>query len=147
MSRVGAADTLIRSPVEYGAAEYDNKQGVVLSAERIVLKGDKIWFRFNLLNNTGKVLVIDKVQMHLRLEDGQVVAREGGVFNKHPKPEVVMAGVSQQFAIEFAMGKDPVPVALILDHGVIVDGKSLPLPPYKTAPATKEEQQQEDSNW
>jgi hypothetical protein len=51
-------------------------------------------------------------------------------IDKHINP-----GLSQQLNIEFIIGQVPQKVALVLKQGMIVDGKSLPLPDYPVTPA------------
>jgi hypothetical protein len=47
--------------VVYAAKEYAHN-GVEVTAEKVFLKGNKLWFRLRVINNTGKLLTIDKSQ-------------------------------------------------------------------------------------
>lgn len=118
--------------VIYSADTYEHL-GVVIQAEKIFLKKDKLWFRLRVINETGKVMTIDKEQMQLRLGKS-VIAREKGTFGKYSKPQHVSPGVSAQLHVEFVIGELPQSVALVLRRGLIVDGKSIALPDYPAAP-------------
>src|SRR3569832_1514773 len=74
-------------------AGYEHR-GVLITPLKIYLKGKKLWFELNVINNTGKLLTIDKNQITLKLE-GAELPREQGVFGKFAKPHLVNPGLSQ----------------------------------------------------
>ena len=122
----------VASELPYQAKPYAS-HGISITPEKIFLKKDKLWVRVHVLNETGKLLTMDKTQITLRM-NGAVIGREGGVFNKNPKPEYVQPGLTHPLYIEFIVGAVPAPAELDLSHGFIVDGKSLALAPYHVAP-------------
>jgi hypothetical protein len=119
--------------VIYTAQPY-SFHGVTINAQKIFLKGNKLWLRLLVINGTGKLLTMDKTQMQGRLQSGAVIPREAGVFGKYAKPNIINPGLSHELNIEFTIGPVPQPLSLILRQGLIVDGKSLPLPDYPVRP-------------
>lgn len=129
----GLAGSAEAAEVTYAARPYDHK-GVTLNPVRLWLKKNKLWLRLLVINHTGKLLTIDKAQLQLKLPDGAQIAREAGVFGKYGKPHYVGPGLSHELNVEFMIGPVPVPVALVLRQGFIVDGRALPLPDYPLSP-------------
>lgn len=127
---LGATATAHADEVIYAAKPYES-HGVQLNVARIFHKGDKVWFRLMVVNSTGKVLTIDKNQVQCRLPDDTVVMRAMGVFGKYAKPSSIGPGLSSEFNVECPVGPVPVPIALVLKQGFIVDGRSLPLADYR----------------
>lgn len=119
--------------VSYAAAPYEN-QGVQLNISKIFHKSGKVWFRWIVINKTGRVLTIDKNQIQCQLPDGRVTTRALGVFGKYAKPSSIAAGLSAELNIECQVGDVPQPVAVLLRQGFIVEGQSLPLPDYQAVP-------------
>lgn len=126
----GTATSARADEVTYAAKPYES-HGVQLNVSKIFHKGDKVWFRLRVVNSTGKVLTIDKNQIQCRLPDDTVVTRAMGVFGKYAKPSNIGPGLSSELNVECEVGAVPVPVALVLKQGFIVDGKSLPLADYR----------------
>lgn len=119
--------------VNYSAAPYES-QGVQINVAKIFHKSGKVWFRWIVINKTGRVLAIDKNQIQCQFPDGRVTTRAMGVFGKYAKPSTIAAGLSAELNIECAVGDLPQPVAVVLRQGFIVDGQSLPLPDYQAVP-------------
>lgn len=126
------ASPVLAATTSYAAAPYDHL-GVVIQAERIFLKKDKIYFRLRVVNNTGKFMLIDKDQFQIQVA-GAVLSREKGVFGKYAKPRLLNPGLSQALDVEFRIGRYPSPVALVLEHGIVVNSKTLKLPSLKAKP-------------
>src|SRR5688572_20776744 len=94
--------------IRYATRDYKHK-GVVIQADEVFQKKDKIWFRLRVVNQTGKFLTIDKQQLQLKV-GGATLAREKGVFGKYAKPNTIAAGVSGELNVEFVIGEVPQPV-------------------------------------
>lgn len=132
-SRGGLPREAAAAEVLYSTRPYEHR-GVLIVAQKVFLKGKKLWFRLNVVNNTGKLLTIDKNQILLKVGGGQL-ARDQGVFGKYGKPHMLNPGLSHELYVEYVTGEIPQPASLLLGQGFIVDGRSLPLPEYPVAPA------------
>lgn len=126
------APPVLAAETSYTAAPYEHL-GVVIQADRIFLKKDKIYFRLRVINNTGKFMMIDKDQFQIQVA-GAALSREKGVFGKYAKPRLLNPGLSQALDVEFRIGTYPSPVALVLERGIVVDSRPLKLPNFKARP-------------
>ena|SRR6185436_7718983 len=127
--------TLLLASAQYRYATHPyNHKGVSIQADEVFHKKDKVWFRLRIINQTGKFLTIDKGQVQLRVS-GSLLPREKGVFGKYAKPKTINPGLSDEFNIEFVIGEVPQPIAMVLEQGFVVEGKSLSLPDYPAEPA------------
>lgn len=129
-----AAPAMARADVVYSTSQYEHN-GVVLMTDKVFLKGKKLYLRLRVINKTGKLLTVDKRQLQLKLSTGALLMREEGVFGKFAKPNNIDPGLSHDLNIEFMAGEIPLPAALILKEGFIVEGKALPLPEFAITPA------------
>ncbi|HEX8950980.1 MAG TPA: hypothetical protein VF945_03995 [Polyangia bacterium] len=119
--------------ITYSAQPYEHDK-VTVSAEKIWLKGDKVWFKLRVMNGTDKVLIFDKEQIQAKLPDGRVLARARSVFAGQAKPSMVMPGGSQPLWVEYVIGKTPLQVSLQFSHGFVLDGKPISLPDFVAGP-------------
>ncbi len=115
----------------FGMPAYSH-QGITIQPKEIYFDGGKLTVRVIVINETGKSLSLDKAQIQLRVGDS-ILPRDEGVFGKFAKPALVAPGLSHPLYIDFRLAA-PGPVKLVLAHGFIVDGQSLPLPDLPIAP-------------
>jgi hypothetical protein len=123
-----AGETAYAGPVPF------DRHGVMVSPRELFLKDNKIWLRLTVINNTGKVMVLDKNQILAHLPDGRTLSRALGTFGKYARPAVVQPGLSHDLNIEYEMGPAPMEVTIDFNLGFIVDGKTQPLGPYVVKP-------------
>ena len=121
--------------IPYSAQPYDHDK-ITITAEKIWLKGDKVWFKLRVMNGSDKVVTFDKEQIQAKLPDGRVLARARSVFAGQAKPSSVMPGGSQPLWLEYVIGKTPLQVTLLFNHGWIVDGKPATLPDFVAGPGS-----------
>ncbi len=128
-----AAGLVFAGDIVYAAQPYQ-ANGITVSAEKIWLKKDKIWFRLRVMNGTDKVLMFDKEQMQAKLPDGRVLARARSVFAGQAKPATVLPGGSAPLWLEYVIGTTPLQVSLLFQHGFVLDGKPIALPDFVANP-------------
>jgi hypothetical protein len=134
---VVAASTLaVAGEISYSAAPYQHDK-ITVAAEKLFLKGDKIWFKLRVMNGSDKVLVFDKEQIQAKLPDGRMLARARSVFAGQAKPSTVLPGGSQPLWVEYVIGKVPLEVSLVFAHGFVLDGKPIALPDFVASPQGK----------
>lgn len=119
--------------ITYRALPYEHER-VTIAPERIVLKGNKVWFKLRVINGTDRVLIFDKEQIQAKLPDGRVLARARSIFAVQAKPASVMPGDSQPLWVEYVIGRVPLQVSLVFSHGFVLAGKPLPLPDFVATP-------------
>ena len=122
--------------IAYSAQPYDQDK-ITVTAERIWLKGDEIRFKLRVINGTDKVLIFDKEQIQAKLPDGRVLSRARSVFASQARPSTVLPGGSQPLWVEYVIGKTPLSVSLLFNHGFVLDGKPIALPDFVANPTGK----------
>jgi hypothetical protein len=125
----------IAGEIVYSATPYDHDK-ITVAAEKIWLKGDKIWFKLRVMNASDKVVIFDKEQIQAKLPDGRVMSRARSVFAGQAKPSMVMPGGSQPLWVEYVIGKTPLQVSLLFGHGWVMDGKPITLPDFVASPGS-----------
>ncbi|HEX6835713.1 MAG TPA: hypothetical protein VF334_04030 [Polyangia bacterium] len=130
---LAASAVAFAGEITYSAQPYDHDK-VTVTAEKIWLKGDKVWFKLRVMNGTDKVLIFDKEQIQAKLPDGRVLSRARSVFAGQAKPSMVMPGGSQPLWVEYVIGKTPLQVSLLFSHGFVLDGKPISLPDFVAGP-------------
>jgi hypothetical protein len=130
---VAASGVALAGEITYSAAPYTNDK-VTVAAEKIWLKGDKVWFKLRVMNGSDKVLMFDKEQIQAKLPDGRTMARARSVFAGQAKPSTVLPGGSQPLWVEYVIGKTPMQVSLMFSHGFVLDGKPIALPDFVASP-------------
>jgi hypothetical protein len=130
---LAASGLAFAGEISYNVAPYTHDK-ITVSPEKIWLKGDKIWFKLRVMNGTDKVLVFDKEQIQAKLPDGRQMARARSVFAGQAKPSTVMPGGSQPLWVEYVIGKTPLQVSLLFNHGFVLDGKPISLPGFVANP-------------
>ena len=130
---LAASAVAFAGEIAYSAQPYDHDK-VTVTAEKIWLKGDKVWFKLRVMNGTDKVLIFDKEQIQAKLPDGRVLSRARSVFAGQAKPSMVMPGGSQPLWVEYVIGKTPLQVSLLFSHGFVLDGKPISLPDFVAGP-------------
>jgi hypothetical protein len=129
-----AAGLAFAGEITYAAAPYEANK-ITVTAEKVWLKKDKIWFKLRVINGTDKVVIFDKEQIQAKTPDGRVFARARSVFAGQAKPSTVLPGASQPLWLEYVIGDVPLQVSLIFKHGFILDGKPIELPDFTVNPA------------
>ena len=130
---VAASGVALAGEITYSAAPYTHDK-ITVAAEKIWLKGDKVWFKLRVMNGSDKVLMFDKEQIQAKLPDGRQMARARSVFAGQAKPSTVMPGGSQPLWVEYVIGKTPLQVSLLFNHGFVLDGKPISLPDFVANP-------------
>ena len=130
---VAASGVAFAGEITYSAAPYTNEK-ITVAPEKIWLKGDKVWFKLRVMNGSDKVLMFDKEQIQAKLPDGRVLSRARSVFAGQAKPSTVIPGGSQPLWVEYVIGKTPLQVSLLFNHGFILDGKPISLPDFVANP-------------
>jgi len=133
---LAASGLAFAGEIAYSAVPYTHDK-ITVAAERIWLKGDKIWFKLRVMNGSDKVLVFDKEQIQAKLPDGRQMARARSVFAGTAKPSTVIPGGSQPLWVEYVIGKTPLSVSLLFNHGFILDGKPISLPDFVANPGAQ----------
>ena len=133
---LAASGLAFAGEITYSAEPY-NHDKITVAAEKIWLKGDKVWFKLRVMNGTDKVLIFDKEQIQAKLPDGRVLSRARSVFAGQAKPSMVMPGGSKPLWVEYVIGKMPLSVALQFSHGFVLDGKPIALPEFVANPSGK----------
>jgi len=130
---LAASAVAFAGEITYSAQPYEHDK-ITVAAEKIWLKGDKVWFKLRVMNGSDKVLVFDKEQIQAKLPDGRTMARARSVFAGQAKPSTVMPGGSQPLWVEYVIGKTPLQVSLLFNHGFVLDGKPISLPDFVANP-------------
>jgi hypothetical protein len=113
------------------AAAYD-QGGLAINVNDTKLDDGKLQLRLTFINKTGKMMMVDRDQMQVRVADGTMIPRYAGsgwMGIRTPGTHVIAAGVSHPVHVDFMVGDRVGPAALVLT-GVIVDGTQLQLPEY-----------------
>ena len=131
---LAASAVAFAGEITYSAQPYEHDK-VTVTAEKIWLKGDKVWFKLRVMNGTDKVLIFDKEQIQAKLPDGRVLSRARSVFAGQAKPSTVLPGGSQPLWVEYVIGKTPLQVSLQFSHGFVLDGKPISLPDFVASPS------------
>src|SRR4051812_42185442 len=130
---LAASSVAFAGEISYAAQPYEHDK-ITVAAEKIWLKGDKIWFKLRVMNGSDKVVIFDKEQLQAKLPDGRVLSRARSVFAGQAKPSTVLPGGSQPLWVEYVIGKTPLQVSLLFNHGFILDGKPVSLPDFVASP-------------
>jgi hypothetical protein len=130
---LAASSVALAGEIMYSAQPYDHEK-IAVAAEKIWLKGDKIWFKLRVMNASDKVVIFDKEQIQAKLPDGRVLSRARSVFAGQAKPSMVIPGGSQPLWVEYVIGKTPLQVSLLFNHGWVMDGKPITLPDFVANP-------------
>jgi hypothetical protein len=133
---LAASAVAFAGEITYSAQPYEHDK-ITVAAEKIWLKGDKVWFKLRVMNGSDKVLVFDKEQIQAKLPDGRVLSRARSVFAGQAKPSTVLPGGSQPLWVEYVIGKTPLSVNLLFSHGFVLDGKPIALPDFVANPSGK----------
>ena len=133
---LAASGLAFAGEINYSATPYQHDK-ITVAAEKIWLKGDKIWFKLRVMNGSDKVLMFDKEQIQAKLPDGRQMARARSVFAGQAKPSTVIPGGSQPLWVEYVIGKVPLQVSLLFNHGFILDGKPISLPDFVASPGAQ----------
>ena len=131
---LAASGLAFAGEIGYSAQPYDHDK-ITVAAEKIWLKGDKVWFKLRVMNGSDKVLIFDKEQIQAKLPDGRVLSRARSVFAGQAKPSTVLPGGSQPLWVEYVIGKTPLQVSLLFSHGFVLDGKPISLPDFVAGPS------------
>jgi hypothetical protein len=132
---LAASGVAFAGEISYAAQPYEHDK-ITVAAEKIWLKGDKIWFKLRVMNGSDKVVIFDKEQLQAKLPDGRVLSRARSVFAGQAKPSMVMPGGSQPLWVEYVIGKVPLSVSLLFNHGWVKDGKPVSLPDFVANPGS-----------
>jgi hypothetical protein len=111
----------------YNAGPYEHNK-ITIAVKEIYYKKDKIWFRLTVINGTGKELRIDRDQMTAKASTG-IKMRKKAIFGISGGVYSIKAGESGPLNIEFEVPEDA-SIDLVLKQGIILEGKSIPLPNF-----------------
>lgn len=130
---IAVSGVAIASKIDYQEPKYEDKDGLTITPQKLVVDDDRLVLHMIFWNKTDKPMVVDRDKLMLKLPDGRMIERYKGMmvgWGMAGATHDIPAHGSHEVHIEFVVGSAPPSAQLLLDKAIVSEGKMLSFPPY-----------------